>query len=377
MAGEPNLYELLQVDRRASQEVIEAAYLRLALKYHPDVNTSRDAVLMMQKLNNAYQVLSNPVSRADYDRRIFGAEEQPKSEERRSDLHTTATPQSIVPTKKKTRWNRSALVSISVLALLTLLLLIPNLSSQLPGNPSDESSADPSRFGTPIFNPTMSVDDIRTTMAGINRYGASTFIPPTPTPLPSRLWVCVDIAYGHRDPYEGSPILFQMSRRDGWYIDLLANPHATSDNWIATNWTASSTGLAWMKLSDLCGSKPPSLAAVTPTWDFEKALNDFFGTRTSSLPPVPPMATRPPLACGDLPPGMAGLLFINHFPGEATVTIVDHEYHVPGNSQLLIPIPAGKRFTVDVFIPGVGRYRPALGPFTWDAGECQTLEPHN
>ncbi len=100
-------------------------------------------------------------------------------------------------------------------------------------------------------------------------------------------------------------------------------------------------------------------------------------TSTPTFTPVPPTATRLPLPCGDLPPGMAGLLFINHFSIESTVTIVDHEYHVPGNSQRVMLIPAGKPFTIDAYTPGVGRIRPALGPFTWNAGECVILEPIN
>ncbi len=95
------------------------------------------------------------------------------------------------------------------------------------------------------------------------------------------------------------------------------------------------------------------------------------------LPP-PPTATRAAPAqasCADTPPGNAGLLWINAFAGEATITIVDHEYHVPGNTRMLIPIPAGKNFVIDAFIPGVGRLRPAPGPFVWNAGYCEIWSP--
>jgi hypothetical protein len=92
------------------------------------------------------------------------------------------------------------------------------------------------------------------------------------------------------------------------------------------------------------------------------------------IPPTP-VPTRSP--CGELPPGMAGLLWINRFPGEATVTLTDHEYHVPGNSQMLILIPAGKKFVIEAFIPGVGRLNPKLGPYTWEGGECHVLNPGN
>src|SRR5215470_14867826 len=64
-----DLYKILQVDPEADTEVIEAAYRRLARKYHPDVNTSPDAELRMRELNSAYQVLRHADQRAAYDRR--------------------------------------------------------------------------------------------------------------------------------------------------------------------------------------------------------------------------------------------------------------------------------------------------------------------
>ncbi len=60
-------YALLQVDRRAEKEVIDAAYRRLAAKYHPDVNYAANATEKMKQLNAAYEVLSDPVRRAEYD----------------------------------------------------------------------------------------------------------------------------------------------------------------------------------------------------------------------------------------------------------------------------------------------------------------------
>jgi DnaJ-domain-containing protein 1 len=46
-------YKILQVDQDAEIEVIEAAYRRLALKYHPDTNQSPDAAEKMKMLNEA------------------------------------------------------------------------------------------------------------------------------------------------------------------------------------------------------------------------------------------------------------------------------------------------------------------------------------
>ncbi len=60
-------YKTLQVDQDAEQEIIVVAYKRLALKYHPDINKSPIAVSIMQEINTAYNILSNPVKRAKYD----------------------------------------------------------------------------------------------------------------------------------------------------------------------------------------------------------------------------------------------------------------------------------------------------------------------
>jgi len=65
-----NYYQVLQVDREASTEVIEAAYRRLARIYHPDVNKAPDATEIMRDLNVAYETLKNPAKRSDYDARL-------------------------------------------------------------------------------------------------------------------------------------------------------------------------------------------------------------------------------------------------------------------------------------------------------------------
>ena len=63
-----DLYEILHLHPSAHPDVIQAAYRRLALLYHPDKNPSPEATEMMAAVNHAYAVLSDPEKRAEYDR---------------------------------------------------------------------------------------------------------------------------------------------------------------------------------------------------------------------------------------------------------------------------------------------------------------------
>jgi curved DNA-binding protein CbpA len=63
-----NHYDILEVHRNASTEVIKAAYRILAQKYHPDKNSSEDAPEKMAKINDAYNILSDSIKRKEYDK---------------------------------------------------------------------------------------------------------------------------------------------------------------------------------------------------------------------------------------------------------------------------------------------------------------------
>jgi curved DNA-binding protein CbpA len=74
-------YKVLQVDPEAEDEVIQAAYRRLAQKYHPDLSPGPDAAERMVAINAARGLIGTPELRAAYDR-----------ERRLRDARAAATP---------------------------------------------------------------------------------------------------------------------------------------------------------------------------------------------------------------------------------------------------------------------------------------------
>jgi curved DNA-binding protein len=61
-------YEVLGVSRTADADELQQAFRRLARRYHPDVNKDPGAEERFKEINQAYQVLSDPGTRARYDR---------------------------------------------------------------------------------------------------------------------------------------------------------------------------------------------------------------------------------------------------------------------------------------------------------------------
>jgi curved DNA-binding protein len=60
-------YEVLGVERNASQDDIKRAWRRLARKYHPDVSKEPEAEARFKEMREAYEVLKDPEKRSAYD----------------------------------------------------------------------------------------------------------------------------------------------------------------------------------------------------------------------------------------------------------------------------------------------------------------------
>jgi curved DNA-binding protein CbpA len=56
-------YDILQISPDASSDEIQRAYRKLAMRYHPDRNPAPDAAVQMAAINEAYEVLQDPLQR--------------------------------------------------------------------------------------------------------------------------------------------------------------------------------------------------------------------------------------------------------------------------------------------------------------------------
>src|SRR3712207_8968374 len=69
-----NLYSVLVLSRGASQDDIRRAYRKLVREHHPDTNPGDpSAEERFKEIQQAYEVLSNPEKRREYDQRLHAS----------------------------------------------------------------------------------------------------------------------------------------------------------------------------------------------------------------------------------------------------------------------------------------------------------------
>ena len=67
MSKKRDYYNILGIDKNASQDEIKKTYRKLVKKYHPDVNKSEDAEEKFKEIQEAYEILSDESKRKAYD----------------------------------------------------------------------------------------------------------------------------------------------------------------------------------------------------------------------------------------------------------------------------------------------------------------------
>ena len=60
-------YKILNIPQNATKDEIRVAYRNLCKQFHPDINSDADATAKMQDINEAYELLKDPLKRQRYD----------------------------------------------------------------------------------------------------------------------------------------------------------------------------------------------------------------------------------------------------------------------------------------------------------------------
>lgn len=64
-------YQIMELTREATEADVKRSFRRLAVRYHPDKNPSKEAENLFKEINEAYEVLSDPERRSRYDQLLL------------------------------------------------------------------------------------------------------------------------------------------------------------------------------------------------------------------------------------------------------------------------------------------------------------------
>ncbi len=96
-----NYYFILGLNIYAQHAEIKQSFRRLALQFHPDKNASREAEAIFKEVNEAYEVLGDPESKAAYDRQLRGNSPQPINTSHRDPRYRPKPPGSYARSNKR------------------------------------------------------------------------------------------------------------------------------------------------------------------------------------------------------------------------------------------------------------------------------------
>lgn len=121
-----NFYQILEVEKNASQSEIKSAFRKLSFRYHPDLNKQPEAEEMFKRVNEAYQVLSDPILRKIYNEKYYELSKEAEAAEyfrkRKFNLHKAS--------QKASRAYRNVLfIFLFFITMFLIFEVTPSLSS--------------------------------------------------------------------------------------------------------------------------------------------------------------------------------------------------------------------------------------------------------
>ena len=100
-----DLYAVLEVSPKATDDEIKRAYRKLVFQFHPDVNQGdKKAEVKIREINAAYAILGNPETRKSYERLRFGGY-GPVRDQYGAPTDETMAPSVILEKMEKTLWD--------------------------------------------------------------------------------------------------------------------------------------------------------------------------------------------------------------------------------------------------------------------------------